>query len=147
MKFIGRTNRTFNDYKPSYFFEKRFLTKEQKARNKKIDEEQEKAKKDKESTIKGELKEGIKRQKEKQKREEQDKKDLLKTIAMKNKEINKEVKEKNKSKKKKKKSKSKNKNKKEEVDDPKKDREKLKSVTLSNIVKLRSAADYNVKFK
>ena len=87
MKFIGRTGRTFNDYKPKYFFEKRFLSKTQKERNKKIDEDEKKAQKNKDSEAKGELKQNLKKQKEKKKKEEESKKSMLKTIAMKNKEL------------------------------------------------------------
>ena len=39
MKFIGRTKRSIKDYQPSYFFENRFLSKNLRERNAKIEQE------------------------------------------------------------------------------------------------------------
>lgn len=139
MKHIGRTIKTFDDYKPSYFFEKHFLSKEQAARNKRIDKEKSQIEKQKEKQEVQNLNEVLKQQSQKKKMEETGNKKLKKQISKSNKEIKKELKKKEKEEKKAKKAKT-------ALIESKEDKPLLK-VTLNNLVKLRSAADYNVKIK
>lgn len=70
MNFIGRTKRTYEDYQTSYFYKKHFMSKEEIARQKKIEADKNKQEKQKEKEAKVSLKEILNQRKEKQKRDE-----------------------------------------------------------------------------
>jgi hypothetical protein len=95
----------------------------------------------KEKEAKRSLQEILEQNNKKREKEEMGKMNLLKTIAKKNIEIKKEVKVKEKQEKIDKKKKMK-----KGLEGPKEEKKMLK-ITLNNIVKLKSAADYNVTFR
>ncbi|CAI2383053.1 unnamed protein product [Moneuplotes crassus] len=134
MKFIGRTTRLKHDYKPEYFHEKHFLSKNMLDRKKQIEKEEKQMEKDKQAEAKKNVKQEIDKISKRKKAQQAKNKELQKIIAEKSKKVSIDLKKRQEEEEKK-------------INPLLKKKKKRSKVTLNNLIKLRSAADYNVKSK